>query len=149
MGIPPSLLRLAQALRKHNKSTMNSLVVLSCLVAAASASYIPALGYAGYSLGSPLGLGYYGAGLRIAAPYSGISAAGVVPTQNILPRGNTFVTPAKLSYTRNADGSASGALSYVDQNGIARNDGYVIDAAGIRFDDATQANYAQIARAPQ
>merc|ERR1711973_540867 len=148
MGIPSSLLRLAQALRKHKHSTMNSLVVLSCLVAAASASYIPALGYAGYGLGSPLGLSY-GAGLRIAAPYSGISAAGVVPTQNILPRGNTVVTPAKLSYTRNADGSASGTLSYVDQNGIARNDGYVIDAAGIRFNDATQANYAQIARAPQ
>merc|ERR1711973_524151 len=112
MGIPPSLLRLAQALRKRNNSTMNSLVLLSCLVVATSASYIPALGYAGYGLGSPLGLGYYGAGLRIAAPYSSISAAGVVPTQNILPRGNTFVTPAKLSYTRNADGSASGALFF-------------------------------------
>jgi len=71
----------------------------------------------------------------------------VTPLQNIMPRGGSVEVDAKLSYTRNADGSATGFLSYVDQNGIARKDGYIIDRAGIRFDDATVASYAQIARA--
>merc|ERR1719309_1674281 len=125
---------------------MKSLVVvLSCLVAAAaSASYYPVV---------PLGYGYAAAAPAAPAPraVSGLGAGDntVIPQWNILPRGLSVEIDAKLSLTRNADGSASGVLTYVDQNGISRKDGYVIDANDIRFDDSTVASYAQIPRALQ